>query len=703
MRLREVLQHLKLRFRGVWLHWDRYPKDGTRDHPFCGIIEVRGWALALDGVRSVEIFCDGTRLGTAAIGLRRRDVFETFPRIRSSRRSGFHYVLDTARIENGPHELTILGKTIRGRTAQFSAPIFVKNLATRRDRYRRQTAPNAAALAWMRRNQRHLPYRPCITFAMRPIPESALGDLAATIHSLTGQVYDDWQLQIAVNSEMDEKSRARLLQLAAADDRIKFDDLPTESERFGLLEPGDQLSPEALFEMVYFFNRNPDCRSYRLTSPPESVICRARRVSEGGLFPRLRVGLSDYKEGGLSPRLRVGLCDCKEQEQPVVVTHAPCPLIDLEPIRSILVVKLDHLGDVLLTIPAMRRLRELCPEARITALVGSWARPLVEAEPCIDEVLTYDYFAPSSARTCRRLNDADYRQIAELFAGRRFDLAVDLRRESDTREFLWHSGASITAGYANRGEHDWLTIAIAWDDVNAVQPPRRHVAFDALRLVEMIAMSARADTISDYRLVGAHDETTEGLLADMLPGEPGLLVGLHPGAGRAIKCWPAERFAQVADRLIDELGATVVLFGTEADSRQVAGFMDKVRRTDRLVSLVNKLSLPQFIAIVRQFDFFMGNDSGPTHMAAASGIPTLGVYAATVDASLWAPLGPQAAVIQKKMQCSPCYLAKKSDCPYGITCLMDISVDEVWEAAIRVLLPKWEKIPRLAAALEAAP
>src|SRR6516165_170370 len=131
MRLREIVQRLKLLLRGVWLHWDRYPKDGTRDHPFCGIIEIRGWALALDGVRSVEIYCDTTLLGAAAIGLRRRDVCEIFPHIRDSRRSGFQYVLDTTRIANGAHELTILGRTTKGRTARLSAPIFVKNLASR--------------------------------------------------------------------------------------------------------------------------------------------------------------------------------------------------------------------------------------------------------------------------------------------------------------------------------------------------------------------------------------------------------------------------------------------------------------------------------------------------------------------------------------------------------------------------------------------
>src|SRR5262245_2817454 len=229
MKLRSPLaQWLQLRLRGVWLHWDRYPQDGTLIRPFCGVIEVRGWAVAADGVRSVEVYCADRLLGTAAIGLRRRDLFYQFPHIRSSRRGGFQYVFDTSRVPNGRHELMVLARSNRGRTARLSAAIYIHNLATHADRLDRRT-----------------------TFA--------------------------------------------------------------------------------------------------------------------------------------------------SNEQSVVLVRAPYPLIELKRIRSILLVKLDHLGDVLLTIPVMRRLREIFPEARITALVGSWARPLLELEPCIDEVLTYDFFLASSA------------------------------------------------------------------------------------------------------------------------------------------------------------------------------------------------------------------------------------------------------------------------------------------------------------------
>src|SRR5262249_44335932 len=161
--------------------------------------------------------------------------------------------------------------------------------------------------------------------------------------------------------------------------------------------------------------------------------------------------------------------------------------------------------------------------------------------------------------------------------------------------------------------------------------PRRHVALDALRLVEMLALSSRSEIIGDYRLACSEDPAVDRLLSERLPTEPGLLVGLHPGAGRAIKCWPADRFASLADRMIGKLGATVVLFGTADDAEQVEGVLRGVRRRDRLVSLAHELSLPRFMAMLPRLDFFVGNDSGPTHLAGASGISTLGVYAATID------------------------------------------------------------------------
>lgn len=720
-----LLHWLRLRLQRIWLHWDRYPQDGTQVRPFCGIIEVRGWAVAADGIRSVSVYSDGKLIGTAALGLRRRDLFRLFPHIRMSRRGGFQCLLDTRKLPNGWRTLVLVAQSMNGHRAKIATNVFVQNLSTSYDRYRQQTTPNAAAIAWMRRNTPHLPYQPLVSLGIRLMDETDLEHATRSLESVLHQAYAEWELLLVCAPTMGEQTRARIETLVGMDQRVRLvtspDDNPREmcrrlaqGEWLGFLDAGDVLRADALFEMVYHHNRHPE---FDLIYSDEETAAALNAPAAPNLKPDWSIALppnnGDYghlclerTRGDFTPR-RVGhvrkvLCSRRHstilprsvpEEQPVVVSHAPYPLIDLDTIRSILVVKLDHLGDVLLTVPAMRRLRELFPEARITALVGSWARTLLDAEPCIDEALNYDFFAASSSKGSRKLNGSDVREIAALFAGRRFDLAIDLRRESDTRQFLLHSGAPITVGYANRNDCDWLTLAIPWDDVVPVQPPRRHVSVDALRLVELIAQSSRSDVLADYRISVPDDPKSKGLLDALLPCDSGLVVGLHPGAGRRIKCWPAERFAQLADRMIERLNATVILFGTRDDDVEVERFLQHARHRQRIVSLAYRLSLPQFLASLGRLDFFVGNDSGPTHMAAATGLPTLGVYAATIDASQWAPLGPEAAVIQKQMICSPCYLAKRQDCPYGIACLNELTVDEVWEAAVRVLLPKWHKIP----------
>ena len=98
------------------------------------------------------------------------------------------------------------------------------------------------------------------------------------------------------------------------------------------------------------------------------------------------------------------------------------------------------------------------------------------------------------------------------------------------------------------------------------------------------------------------------------------------------------------------------------------------------------------MAAFKKFDLFIGNDSGPTHMAAALGLPTLCVCSGTVHPAQWAPVGPAALAIQRQMLCSPCYLRDREECPFGVACLQDLPVEAVWEATLRVLLPKWSKL-----------
>jgi hypothetical protein len=161
--------------------------------------------------------------------------------------------------------------------------------------------------------------------------------------------------------------------------------------------------------------------------------------------------------------------------EPITCSRAPHPVIETELVRRILIVKLDHLGDTLLSFPAIERLRELFPKAEITALVGSWAHSLVEDHPCIDRVLTYNFFDSSSSKGHKELNDDEGQQLRDWLTPMAFDLAVDFRREPETRDFLLWSGARYSAGFANEREAEWLTVALPFAINVKHQRPRCHI------------------------------------------------------------------------------------------------------------------------------------------------------------------------------------------------------------------------------------
>lgn len=392
------------------------------------------------------------------------------------------------------------------------------------------------------------------------------------------------------------------------------------------------------------------------------------------------------------PNLSARAAGCDVTEEPVRVTHAPCPLIEPKQVRRILAVKLDHLGDIITTLPALRRLRDLFPNAEITALVGSWARAMVEADGSADRVLTYDFFEFSSALPHKALTPRHEEEIANWLGGFGFDLAVDLRREADTRLFLRLSGARYTAGFALNDECEWLTVSVPWDPLAFTRRARRHATQDCLRLVEALALAANTEISTEVVPTAADREAADRLLAGLLLDPAGLVVGLHPGAGRAIKCWPVESFARLGDAFASRLGATVLLLGGPAETGLADNVLGQMRHVDRVLSLAGRLSVGELLAVLRRCDLFVGNDSGTTHLAGAAGIPTLGVHAATSDPAQWAALGPAAVAIDRRMLCSPCHFGKRRQCPFEVACMRCLGVETVWDAALRTLLPRWAKL-----------
>jgi ADP-heptose:LPS heptosyltransferase/GT2 family glycosyltransferase/2-polyprenyl-3-methyl-5-hydroxy-6-metoxy-1,4-benzoquinol methylase len=377
--------------------------------------------------------------------------------------------------------------------------------------------------------------------------------------------------------------------------------------------------------------------------------------------------------------------------EPILVEYAGLLPIDPADVQRILIVKLDHIGDVVLSLPAIRRLGDKFPRAEITAVVGSWARPIVEREGALDRILTYDFFQADSSLPPRELNTEEKGRISRMLQEFAFDLALDLRKQGETREFLRLSGAPYTVGYWTGAQDDWLTIGPQWDPDVAFQSPRQHITDQFIQLVDAIPGPERHSSGIDLPV--GEDERHRALskLGESLQSDAGILIGVHPGVGNRTRQWPSEHFARLADKLVERLNARVLFFGGDSDIDLIEEIRSEMKND--AVSLAGHLSLREFIAAVERCQLFIGNTSGPMHMAAARGVTTLGIFGGVVDPREWAPRGSHAATIRLATHCSPCYLGRPSDCPRNLECLTRLPAEKVWQAVCRLLLAEGHRLP----------
>jgi len=136
---------------------------------------------------------------------------------------------------------------------------------------------------------------------------------------------------------------------------------------------------------------------------------------------------------------------------------------------------------------------------------------------------------------------------------------------------------------------------------------------------------------------------------------------------------------------LDDHASKIVIFGRVEEEKIARRLMDLVSDRRRVISLVGKLSLEEYMVLVRKCRAFIGNVSGPAHIAAALGVPTLTVFGGQVLPHEWHPLGKRTLSVRLNVECSPCYKFSPHECPYGIKCLTSLLPERVF-SAVRQLL-----------------
>jgi len=354
--------------------------------------------------------------------------------------------------------------------------------------------------------------------------------------------------------------------------------------------------------------------------------------------------------------------------------------IDLARVHRILVIKLRHHGDVLLTSPVFTVLKRAAPHAEVDALVYRETAPMLARHPAIAELHTID-------RGWKRAGPlGQARGEWELWRAlrrRRYDLVVHLTEHPRGAWLRRLVGARYGVAPARRDAGRWWRASFTHHYLPPPQGVHRHtveVNLDALRRLGMWP----ADDEKPVVLVPGPDAEAR---ANVLLATHGLVRGryvvVHPGSRWLFKCWPADATATVIDRLA-EGGWSVVLTGAPDPAERALVEAIKGKARARIVDLSGQVSLSELGALIAGARLFFGVDSAPMHMAAAVGTPTVALFGPSGEAD-WGPWRvPHRVVASSAFPCRPCGNNGCGGSNHS-DCLLTLPVARVW-AAIEDLL-----------------
>jgi ADP-heptose:LPS heptosyltransferase/GT2 family glycosyltransferase len=368
-----------------------------------------------------------------------------------------------------------------------------------------------------------------------------------------------------------------------------------------------------------------------------------------------------------NPHLSRYADDYRVDDEGVRTMYSGHPLLDRASVKAILVVKLDHIGDFITSLPAIRRLKAAFPGARLTALVAPASAAIAAVEPAIDECIPFEFFFERSELGEKELTEIELDALTKRLAAYRFDIAVDLRKHLSTRHLLLCAGARVLAGFDSLDNFPWLDVVLEWDGDKALQRKRSHIVDDLVNLVAAIDGACEPDRrlFDPEPAAMAPEEFPEH--ARHLFAYP--VVAIHPGSGNVMRQWPAKHIPPLIDLLLEQNDVSVLLVGGRDDEEKAASILAQVGRADRIGSVAGEIALRDLPRVLAACALFIGGNSGPKHIAAASGVATIGIHSGVVDPGEWGPMGERTVALYRDMSCAPCFLAKPEHCPRNMACV----------------------------------
>ncbi len=340
--------------------------------------------------------------------------------------------------------------------------------------------------------------------------------------------------------------------------------------------------------------------------------------------------------------------------------------------QKILLRSTNWIGDAIMTTPAIRTIRHNFPKAEISVLVHPWVADVFKASPHIDRIINYN------KKTSHKGLSGMLRLSKEL-KKEKFDLTILLQNAFEAALITYMAGIPLRAGYSRDCRGLLLSHAVS------LKKSRKniHQVHYYQGLLTDLGLTAGSDEL--FLAINPEDKSRAVKLID--EDHPGSLIGLNPGAAYGpAKRWPAEKYAELAEKLIKKINCQILVFGTEAD-RQTAGIIKQC--SGRVVDLTGKTSLSEAMALIDLCNAFVTNDSGLMHIAAALKTPLAAIFGSTNPVTT----GPfsdaydrgrtaNSVIIRKPLSCSPCM---KTHCQSDFACMENIKAEEVMAEVLKII------------------
>lgn len=331
--------------------------------------------------------------------------------------------------------------------------------------------------------------------------------------------------------------------------------------------------------------------------------------------------------------------------------------------KKILVIQLWGIGETILTLPAIRALRLRYPKSNIKILATARNKEVYTGFRDANEIMLVELGFIPIMRFMSRYH-------------KKFDLVIDMEEYLNISALIAFFVGGKRIGFGKRARSLLYTKSTPYND-------QQHVVETHMELARLAGAEMKVEKLIKL-YVNKKDKNAVGrLLKKLKITDKDFLVGIAPGAAESSKSrmWPPERYAKLADILIEKYKAKIVFVGNKAEEELVKGIQFLMK--NKSFNLAGKTSLKEAVYLIERCKLFISNDSGPMHIAAAQGVKTIGLFGPNLPIR-WHPYGEGNRSVYRPVKCSPCINVHKGqvpECRYGNNrCMQLIRVEEVLEA-----------------------